>query len=170
MIKCYQLLIIGVITMVMQGKKGVILGIANKKSIAYGIAEACKKQGAEVAITFLNERFGEKLAPIADELGCSDKFYPCDVSNPSEIVALRESLKKDFSSLQDSIDKRNVLIFKLRGDLLQSDKRLKSANDEVNRLQKEKKDTDKKIEDLLKNPIRRNDDDLINSLKNKVKP
>lgn len=86
------------------------------------------------------------------------------------LIKINESLKKDFSSLQDSIDKRNVLIFKLRGDLLQSDKRLKSANDEVNRLQKEKKDTDKKIEDLLKNPIRRNDDDLINSLKNKVKP
>ena len=86
------------------------------------------------------------------------------------LIKNNESLKKDFSSLQDSIDKRNVLIFKLRGDLLQSDKRLKSANDEVNRLQKEKKDTDKKIEDLLKNPIRRNDDDLINSLKNKVKP
>lgn len=85
--------------MVMQGKKGVILGIANKKSIAYGIAEACRKQGAEVAITFLNERFGEKLAPIADELGCGGKFYPCDVSNPSEIIALRESLKKDFGEI-----------------------------------------------------------------------
>lgn len=85
--------------MVMQGKKGVILGIANKKSIAYGIAEACRKQGAEVAITFLNERFGEKLAPIADELGCANKFYPCDVSNPSEIVALRESLKRDFGEI-----------------------------------------------------------------------
>ncbi len=85
--------------MVMQGKKGVILGIANKKSIAYGIAEACRKQGAEVAITFLNERFGEKLAPIADELGCANKFYPCDVSNPSEIVTLRESLARDFGEI-----------------------------------------------------------------------
>jgi hypothetical protein len=85
------------------------------------------------------------------------------------LIIINKSLKRDFSSLQDSIDKRNVLIFKLKVDLLKSDKRLKSANDEVNRLQKEKKDTDKKIEDLLKNPIRRNDDDLINSLKNKLK-
>jgi chromosome segregation ATPase len=85
------------------------------------------------------------------------------------LIRINKSLKRDFSSLQDSIDKRNVLIFKLKVDLLKSDKRLKSANDEVNRLQKEKKDTDKKIEDLLKNPIRRNDDDLINSLKNKLK-
>lgn len=86
------------------------------------------------------------------------------------LVRINKALKKDFISLQDSIDKRNVVIAKLKGDLVQSDKRLKSANAEVDRLEKEKKDTDKKIADLLKNPIRRNDDDLINSLKNKVKP
>ena len=85
------------------------------------------------------------------------------------LIKINKSLKEDFYSLQDSIDKRNILIFKLRVDLLQSDKRLKSANNEVDRLEKEKRDTDKKIADLLKNPIRRNDDDLINSLKNKLK-
>ena len=72
--------------MLMKGKKGVILGIANKKSIAYGIAKACQEQGAEMAITFLNERFEQKLAPIAEELGCNGKLYPCDVSKPEEIV------------------------------------------------------------------------------------
>lgn len=90
-------------------------------------------------------------------------------SSRDSLIKINKSLKKDFSSLQDSIDKRNILISKLKGDLIQSDKRLKSANDEVDRLEKEKKDTDKKIDNLLKNPIRRNDDDLINSLKNKVK-
>jgi len=85
--------------MLMNGKKGVILGIANKKSIAYGIAKACREQGAEVAITFLNERFEKKLAPIAEELECSDKLYPCDVSQPEEIVALRESLKEDMGEI-----------------------------------------------------------------------
>ncbi len=85
--------------MIMKGKKGVILGIANKKSIAYGIAKACEEQGATVAITFLNERFQEKLAPIADELNCSERLYPCDVSKPEEIVALRESLKKDLGEI-----------------------------------------------------------------------
>ena len=85
--------------MVMQGKKGVILGIANKKSIAYGIAKACKDQGAEVAITFLNERFEEKLAPVSNELECGERFYPCDVSKPEEIVALRESLARDFGEI-----------------------------------------------------------------------
>ena len=71
--------------MLMKGKKGVVLGIANKKSIAYGIANACKEQGAQMAITFLNERFEQKLAPLAEGLGCDGRFYPCDVSRPEEI-------------------------------------------------------------------------------------
>ncbi len=85
--------------MIMKGKKGVVLGIANKKSIAYGIAKACQEQGAEMAITFLNERFEKKLAPVAEELGCEGRFYPCDVSKPEEIKALRESLEKDFGQI-----------------------------------------------------------------------
>jgi len=85
--------------MVMKGKKGVILGIANKKSIAYGIAKACQEQGAQMAITFLNERFEQKLAPIAEELECGARLYPCDVSKPEEIKALKESLEKDMGQI-----------------------------------------------------------------------
>jgi len=85
--------------MLMQGKKGIVLGIANKKSIAYGIAKACQEQGASMAITFLNERFEKKLEPIAQELGCKDRLYPCDVSKPEEIKALKESLEKDFGKI-----------------------------------------------------------------------
>ena len=85
--------------MIMKGKKGVILGIANNKSIAYGIAKQCQEQGAEIAITFLNERFEKKLAPIAEDLGCGAKLYPCDVSKPEEIVALKESLEKDMGQI-----------------------------------------------------------------------
>ena len=83
----------------MKGKKGVILGIANKKSIAYGIAKACRAQGAEVAITFLNERFEKKLEPIAEELECGKGFYPCDVSKPEEIEALKVSLQRDMGEI-----------------------------------------------------------------------
>ncbi len=85
--------------MVMKGKKGVILGIANKKSIAYGIAKACQEQGAQMAITFLNERFEQKLAPIAEDLECGSRLYPCDVSKPEEIKALKESLEKDMGEI-----------------------------------------------------------------------
>ena len=85
--------------MLMKGKKGVVLGIANKKSIAYGIAKACADQGAEMAITYLNERFKKKLEPIAEELGCDGRLYPCDVTKPEEIEALREALEKDFGTI-----------------------------------------------------------------------
>ena len=85
--------------MVMKGKKGVILGIANKKSIAYGIAKACQEQGAQMAITFLNERFEQKLAPIAEDLECGTRLYPCDVSKPEEIKALKASLEKDMGKI-----------------------------------------------------------------------
>ncbi len=86
-------------SMIMKGKKGVVLGIANKKSIAYGIAKACQEQGAEMAITFLNERFEKKLAPIAEELECGTRLYPCDVSKPEEIVALKDSLERDMGQI-----------------------------------------------------------------------
>lgn len=105
-----------------------------------------------------------------------DKYKQLEDTNKAlqcsrdSLIKINKSLKRDFSSLQDSIDKRNILIFKLKSDLLQSNKRLDLANSEVDRLKKEKRDTDKRISDLLKNPIKRNDDDLINSLKNKVKP
>ena len=85
--------------MIMKGKKGVILGIANKKSIAYGIAKACQEQGAQMAITFLNERFEKKLAPIAEDLDCGARLYPCDVSKPEEIKALKASLEKDMGEI-----------------------------------------------------------------------
>jgi len=83
----------------MKGKKGIVLGIANKRSIAYGIANACREQGAEIAITFLNERFHSKLAPIAEELGCGARLYPCDVSKPEEIVALRDMIARDMGEI-----------------------------------------------------------------------
>ena len=83
----------------MKGKKGIVLGIANKKSIAYGIAKACQQQGAELAITYLNERFQKKLGPIAEELGCKERLYPCDVSKPEEIEALKETLEKEFGKI-----------------------------------------------------------------------
>jgi len=85
--------------MVMNGKKGVILGVANNKSIAYGIAKQCKAQGAEIAFTYLNDSLKKRVTPIAEEFGSSDFVYPCDVSNPDEIKALKESLEKDMGQI-----------------------------------------------------------------------
>ena len=85
--------------MIMKGKKGVILGVANDKSIAYGIAKACHAQGAQIAFTYLNDALKKRVEPIAAEFGSSNLVYPCDVSKPEEIVALRESLKKDLGEI-----------------------------------------------------------------------
>ncbi|WP_418181110.1 enoyl-ACP reductase FabI [Aliarcobacter lanthieri] len=85
--------------MLMKGKKGVILGVANDKSIAYGIAKACAAQGAKIAFTYLNDSLKKRVEPIADEFGSKDLVYPCDVSNPEEIKALKVSLEKDLGEI-----------------------------------------------------------------------
>ena len=84
--------------MVMKGKKGLIVGIANNKSIAYGIAKACKEQGAELAFTFLNEQLKKRVDPIASEFG-SDKVYELDVNNDEHLASLTASLKEDFGEI-----------------------------------------------------------------------
>ncbi len=85
--------------MIMKGKKGVILGVANNKSIAYGIAKACASQGAQIAFTYLNDSLKKRVVPIASEFGSEDFVYPCDVSKPEEIKALKESLEKDMGQI-----------------------------------------------------------------------
>lgn len=84
--------------MLMQGKKGLIVGVANNKSIAYGIAKACKEQGAELAFTYLNEQLQKRVEPIAEEFG-SSHVYPLDVSKPEEFAKLRESIEKDMGKI-----------------------------------------------------------------------
>lgn len=84
--------------MVMKGKKGLIVGIANNKSIAYGIAKACKEQGAELAFTYLNEQLEKRVRPIAKELG-SEAVYELDVNNPAHLEELTKSLEKDFGKI-----------------------------------------------------------------------
>ena len=53
--------------MILKGKKGLIVGVANAKSIAYGIAEACYEQGAQMAFTYLNDALKKRVEPIAEE-------------------------------------------------------------------------------------------------------
>ncbi|MFX4232182.1 SDR family oxidoreductase, partial [Aliarcobacter butzleri] len=68
--------------MLLKGNIGVILGVANDKSFAYGIAKACAAQGAKIASTYLNDTLKKRVEPIAAELGSENLVYPCDVSNP----------------------------------------------------------------------------------------
>jgi enoyl-[acyl-carrier protein] reductase I len=84
--------------MIMQGKKGLIIGVANNRSIAYGIAKACKKQGADIILTYQNEKLQKRVQKVADELGVNN-IYPLDVSKPEEIDALKESIEKDYGKI-----------------------------------------------------------------------
>ncbi len=84
--------------MIMKGKRGLIVGIANNKSIAYGIAKACKAQGAEIALTFLNEQLEKRVRPIAKELDV-DIVYELDVNKPEHLSELTASIEKDFGKI-----------------------------------------------------------------------
>lgn len=84
--------------MLMQGKNGLIVGVANQKSIAYGIAKSCREAGANLAFTFLNDALKKRVEPIASELG-SDKIYELDVNNPAHFEALRQNLTRDFKKI-----------------------------------------------------------------------
>ena len=84
--------------MIMKGKKGLIVGLANNKSIAYGIAKACHEQGAEMAFTYLNDALKKRVEPIAKEFG-SDKVYELDVSNEEHMAGIAELIEKDFGKI-----------------------------------------------------------------------
>ncbi|ACM93760.1 enoyl-[acyl-carrier-protein] reductase (NADH) [Nautilia profundicola AmH] len=84
--------------MVMEGKRGLIIGVANNRSIAYGIAKACKAQGADVILTYQNEKMQKRVQKVADELGVKN-IYPLDVSKPEEIESLKEAVEKDYGKI-----------------------------------------------------------------------
>ncbi len=84
--------------MIMKGKKGLIVGLANNKSIAYGIAKACADQGAEMGFTYLNDALKKRVEPIANELG-SDKVYELDVSNEEHMSSIASKIEKDFGKI-----------------------------------------------------------------------
>ncbi len=70
----------------MQGKRGVVMGVANDRSIAWGIAAACAAQGAELAFTYQGDALGKRVRPLAESVG-SRLAVPCDVSDDASIDA-----------------------------------------------------------------------------------
>ncbi|MEW6413982.1 MAG: enoyl-ACP reductase FabI [Pseudomonadota bacterium] len=75
------------------GKRLLITGVISNRSIAYGIAGACKREGAELAFTYQNERIRDRVVEFAREFG-SDLVFPCDVASDEEIDALFAALGK----------------------------------------------------------------------------
>ncbi len=70
----------------MQGKRGVVMGVANERSIAWGIAAACAAQGAELSFTFQGEALEKRVRPLAASIG-SSMVFPCDVADDASIDA-----------------------------------------------------------------------------------
>ena len=71
----------------LQGKRGLIVGVANSNSIAWGIAQQAHAHGAELAFTYLNESLEKRVRPLAESLG-SELILPCDVNRDREVDAL----------------------------------------------------------------------------------
>ena len=82
----------------LQGKKILVTGLLSNRSIAYGVAEAARREGAELAFTYQNERFKDRVAEMAAEFGSSLAF-PCDVASDAEIAALFSELGKKWNAL-----------------------------------------------------------------------
>lgn len=85
-------------TGLMQGKRGLIMGLANDKSIAWGIAKALAGAGAELAFSFQGEALKKRVGPLAASVG-SHIVLPCDVGDEASIDGLFDGLKKHWDSL-----------------------------------------------------------------------
>jgi enoyl-[acyl-carrier protein] reductase I len=84
--------------MFLKGKKGLIIGLANKHSIAYGVAKAVQEQGAELAFTYLNDQIKKRVEPLSKELG-SNTIIPLDVTNEDDMENLKSRVEEQFGKL-----------------------------------------------------------------------
>ncbi|WP_026757833.1 enoyl-ACP reductase FabI [Sediminimonas qiaohouensis] len=82
----------------MAGKRGLIMGLANDKSLAWGIARACADAGAELAFTYLGDAFYKRVAPLAEQVGATHLFN-CDVSDPASLDATFADIEKAWGEL-----------------------------------------------------------------------
>jgi enoyl-[acyl-carrier protein] reductase I len=82
----------------MAGKRGLIMGVANNRSIAWGIAKACAGQGAEVALTYQGDALKKRVAPLAADLG-TKVVLPCDVTDAASMDAVFDTLAKTWGRL-----------------------------------------------------------------------
>jgi enoyl-[acyl-carrier protein] reductase I len=84
--------------MTLAGKRGLVVGIANEQSIAYGCAKAFRAAGAEVAVTYLNEKAEPHVRPLAEQLG-SPIIAPCDVREKGQLEAVFAKIEKEWGTL-----------------------------------------------------------------------
>ena len=82
----------------MAGKRGLIMGVANNRSIAWGIAKACADQGAEIAFTYQGEALQKRVTPLAESVG-SKLVLPCDVTDAASMDAVFATLEKEWGKI-----------------------------------------------------------------------
>ena len=76
----------------MEGKKGLVMGVANERSIAWGIAQKLSESGAELAFTYLGDALKKRVVPLAEKLN-SNLTFSCDVEKKDEVIKLFEDIK-----------------------------------------------------------------------------
>ena len=82
----------------MQGKRGLIMGVANDHSIAWGIAKALHAQGAELAFTYQGDALGKRVKPLAESLN-APLILPCDVEDIASVDATFAAMKEKWGSI-----------------------------------------------------------------------
>src|SRR5215210_458384 len=100
-------------TGLMQGKRGLIMGVANDHSIAWGIAQVLARHGAELAFTYQGEALGKRVAPLAKSLG-SDLVLPCDVEDLKSLDSVLDALDREWGSLDFVV---HAIAFSDKGEL-----------------------------------------------------
>ncbi|MEI6432383.1 MAG: SDR family oxidoreductase, partial [bacterium] len=85
----------------LEGKKGIIYGLRNERSAAWGIAQSLAREGASFALTFLGDREEKDVRKLAPQLGEGSVplIAPCDLTDPAQVTALHEQLKETFGTL-----------------------------------------------------------------------
>src|SRR6188472_673742 len=82
----------------LSGKRALIVGVATERSIAWGIAQAMHREGAELAFTYVNDKMKERVTPLAESLG-SKIILPLDVTKDEEIDSTFAAIKRDWGHL-----------------------------------------------------------------------
>ncbi len=93
----------------MAGKRGLIMGLANDKSIAWGIAKACGDAGAELAFSYQGEALKKRVAPLAAQMG-SDFLVECDVTDMDSVDAVFDEIEKRWGNQTLSFMRLGFLI------------------------------------------------------------
>jgi enoyl-[acyl-carrier protein] reductase I len=104
-------------TKLLDGKQGIILGVANKRSIAWAIASAYAQAGARLAFTYQGEKLQGRVAELVITLPGECPLYPCDVTRDEEIAQVGENLKRDFGKIDFLV---HCLAFADKADLERS--------------------------------------------------